>query len=70
MTILTASMPQVDKNRATLIKFLRSDPAQCREEEIAKAIASGGGDEVSELNLRAFSSRFGSVVEQCGGMDL
>ena len=41
-----------------------------REKDIARAIASGRGDEVSALNLRAFSSRFGSVVEQCGGMDL
>ena len=41
-----------------------------REKDIAQAIDSGRGDEVSALNLRKFSSRFGSVVEQCGGMDL
>lgn len=39
------------------------------EKDIAHAVARGIG-EVSELNLRRFSSRFGSVVEQCGGMDL
>ncbi len=41
-----------------------------REKDIAQAIASGQGNEVSELNLRRFSSSFGSLVEQCGGMDL
>ena len=40
------------------------------EKDIAGAISSGRADGVSELNLRAFSSRFGSVVERCGGMDL
>ena len=40
------------------------------EKDIARAISSGRADEVSELNLHAFSKRFGSVVERCGGMDL
>ena len=40
------------------------------EKDIARAISTGRADGVSELNLRAFFARFGSVVERCGGMDL
>ena len=39
------------------------------EKDIARAVATGIG-EVSESNLPRFSSRFGSVVQECGGMDL
>ena len=41
-----------------------------QQRNIAQAITSGRSDEVSASNRRGFSSRFGSVVERCGGLDL
>ena len=41
-----------------------------REKEVARAIATGQENDVSALNVRDFASRFGRVVEQCGGMDM
>ena len=41
-----------------------------REKEVARAIATGQGDDVSALNVRDLASRFGKVVKQCGGTDL
>ena len=40
------------------------------EKEAAQAISQGREGEVSSLNLRVFSSQFGSAVRDCGGMDL
>jgi hypothetical protein len=40
------------------------------EKETATAISRGREGEVSSLNLRAFPSRFGGALRDCGGMDL
>ena len=41
-----------------------------REKEVARVMATGQGDDVTELKVRDFASRFGRVVEGCGGADL
>jgi hypothetical protein len=40
------------------------------EKDTARAIAEGREGDVSALNMRAFPSRFGSAIKECGGMDL
>jgi hypothetical protein len=40
------------------------------ERKTSERIAAGKESEVSQLHLRAFPARFGSVVEKCGGMKL
>ena len=40
------------------------------EKETSRAISQGREGEVSALYLRAFSTRFGSALEHCGGMNL
>jgi hypothetical protein len=40
------------------------------EKDTARALAEKRTGEVSALNMRAFSSRFGSRLKECGGMEL
>jgi hypothetical protein len=40
------------------------------EKETARALAEKRTGDVSALNMRAFPSRFGSRLKECGGMDL
>jgi hypothetical protein len=40
------------------------------EKDTARALAEKRPEDVSALNMRAFPSRFGSRLKECGGMDL
>jgi hypothetical protein len=40
------------------------------EKDTARALAEKRSGDVSALNMRAFPSRFGSRLKECGGMDL
>jgi len=40
------------------------------EKDTARAIAEKRMEDISALNMRAFPSRFGSRLKECGGMDL
>jgi len=40
------------------------------EREVSEKIAARKESEVSEMQLRAFSSRFGGALEKCGGIQL
>ena len=41
-----------------------------KEREVAEKLSQGKESEVSKLQLRAFPSRFSSVIKKCGGMNL
>lgn len=40
------------------------------ERDVAQAASENRENEISELHLRAFPSRFGEALRQCGGMNL
>lgn len=40
------------------------------DRKISEKIVQGNESEVSEMQMRAFSTRFGAAVEKCGGMNL
>ena len=40
------------------------------EREVSEKLAQGKESDVSALHMRAFPSRFGSVIKKCGGMKL